>query len=410
MDRRKSSLAQIKEFMKSKGNRVLRDIDKGKSFTKILEEYFESKECIDFDYKQNRLSLNFEIFLNQHQSFLLDNTNNRGDSVAIQMDAVSNCEADMLNSVNDYWFLECLAHEKVLKSLCKHPYVTAFLDIHYSTVEKARSQMKDSVPHLALSLLLMVFVSTMPGSLHNNYDNVLIWAILVCCIVLSLDILSLIGLNTPLFNYWLRGSLVRNRKRRPFWFPGRNTYQNCMYMFIHLTHVLGYVFCLTTLLFGQIFHKKVEHRKGSFTHNTCENNEEFTSWRMIQMSLICYPVLLLLVEITKMKFAKRSCNFLEQKKTWIDFISIALSLTIALVSRQSHVHICMYPWIPDLIWIAILLSFSQLIDDIVDSIPNNDIIQVDIYRHIFYQVARTYLVIMAGFLPFLVAFAFCFQG
>ena len=44
MDRRKSSLAQIKEFMKSKGKRVLRDIDKGKSLTKILEEYFESKD------------------------------------------------------------------------------------------------------------------------------------------------------------------------------------------------------------------------------------------------------------------------------------------------------------------------------------------------------------------------------
>ena len=129
---------------------------------------------------------------------------------------------------------------------------------------------------------------------------------------------------------------------------------------------------------------------------------------MIEMSLIFYPLLLLVLETIKIR-STRTAHF-GQKKTWINLVEIISSLTIAMMSRHSNYNLCEYPWVPNLIWMVILLSFSQLIDDIVDSIPNNDIVQVDIYRHIFYQVARTYLVIMLGFLPFLVAFAFCFQG
>ena len=276
--------------------------------------------------------------------------------------------------------------------------------------------MKDSVPHLALSLLLLVLVSTLPGELHKSYDNVLIWAAMLGFIVLSLDLLSLIGLRTSLIDWWLQGSLVKK---------GPNYYKNCyslqynqttcehfVYLFQHLIHVLGYVFCFTTIVFGYHFHKVVEHKKEDFTFEKCDQeghiNSERTTWRMIEMSLIFYPLLLLVLEAIKIR-STRAAHF-GQKKTWINLVGIISSLTIALVSKHSNYNICKYPWIPNLIWMVILLSFSQLIDDIVDSIPNNDIVQVDIYRHIFYQVARTYLVIMLGFLPFLVAFAFCFQG
>ena len=53
----------------------------------------------------------------------------------------------------DYWFLELLAKDKTLEPICNHPYITAFLDLHYSVAEKATDQMKDSGPHLALMLL-----------------------------------------------------------------------------------------------------------------------------------------------------------------------------------------------------------------------------------------------------------------
>ena len=404
-------LRHVQEFLVSKDRTILSNLEMGKPLTTVLEEYFKSKKCIEFDHKQNRMKLHFDIFLGRQDTLYTQNGLNNGDAVVIQIDA---SEQDYLNDhdvKNDYWFLECLANEKVLSSLCKHPYVTAFLDIHYSTMEKARSQMKDSVPHLALSLLLLVLVSTMPGPLHNNEDTVLILSSMLCFVVFTLDLLSLIALSTPIFDCWLRGSLVRNH-RNVHCSPKEKatTYENCIYLFFHLIHILGYVLCVTTLIFGYTFHQTVEHRKEDFTLDKCTQNEELTTWKMIEISLIFYPLLLLLVELIKMKTAKTLREYFERKKTWIDFVEIIISLIIALESRHSHQNICEYPWIPNLILIVSLLSFSQLIDDIVDSIPNNDIVQVDMYRHIFYRVARTYLVIMAGFLPFLVAFAFCFQG
>ena len=96
--------------------------------------------------------------------------------------------------------------------------------------------MRDSVPHLALSLLLLVLVSTLPGELHKSYDNVLIWAAMLAFIVLSLDLLSLIGLRTSLIDWWLQGSLVKK---------GPNYYKNCYSLqynqttfenFVYLSH------------------------------------------------------------------------------------------------------------------------------------------------------------------------------
>ena len=78
--------------------------------------------------------------------------------------------------IPSYWFLKLLASKTSLQPLCKHPYITAFLDLHYSTVKNARKQMVDSVPHLALMLVLWNLTSTMPGHMHDNFENLLILA------------------------------------------------------------------------------------------------------------------------------------------------------------------------------------------------------------------------------------------
>ena len=270
--------------------------------------------------------------------------------------------------------------------------------------------MRDSVPHLALSLLLLVLVSTMPGQLQNHYENVLIWATVVCSLVILLDFLSLVSLSTPLMDYWIRGSLVKKRTPRPhcpllsqFSMKKASKFEKMVSIFVALIHLLGYAFTIVTLLFGYWYHREKDH-------DTCKANEQRPTWKMLEISLIVYPTLLLLVELIEMKTSKKWGDYFGQKKNWIDLVTIFFSLTIGLVSFWSDEDICGYLWMPNLIWIVILLSFFQLFDDIVDSIPNNDIVQVDIYRHIFYQVAWKYLKIILGFIPFLCAFAFCFHG
>ena len=178
---------------------MLSDTKQGKPLVPILETYFESKTCVDIDYEKNLLSLSFKIFNTvtdekvQVNSENIENGNQSNTSAdtiplnTVRSTVPSNAQQDdqvdgmprgmsrlsrLLSREekdDQYWFLKLLAKEKALKSLCHHPYITTFLDLHYSIVEKARSQMKDSVPHLALTLLFLVLVSTMPGHLQDNY-------------------------------------------------------------------------------------------------------------------------------------------------------------------------------------------------------------------------------------------------
>ena len=129
-------------------------IDAGETISSVLEKHFDG--CIDIqqnhvDIKDQeeqklKLSLDFDIFTDNFVQ-------------VPQIEAVQ-------EQPNSYWFLKLLASKISLRPLCKHPYITAFLDLHYSNVKNGRTQMRDSIPHLTLMLILLHLASTMPGHLN----------------------------------------------------------------------------------------------------------------------------------------------------------------------------------------------------------------------------------------------------
>ena len=123
-------LHQVEDFLHNNCNRdnTLSDNEIAMPLTRKLEEYFESRECIDFDTKEKKMTLHFDIFLKPPV-----NHEQTSDSTVIVMDNLQNDVDRVSQSEVDFCFLECLTNEKSLASLCKHPYITAFLDIHYST-------------------------------------------------------------------------------------------------------------------------------------------------------------------------------------------------------------------------------------------------------------------------------------
>merc|ERR1712142_637740 len=56
-------------------------------------------------------------------------------------------------------FLENLALIPSNKSICNHPLITAFIDIHYSAFDKISQESQGCIGHLALMLILLEFVS-----------------------------------------------------------------------------------------------------------------------------------------------------------------------------------------------------------------------------------------------------------
>ena len=156
----------------------------------ILKDYFESTHCFGINYGNEivneipipEMFLSFRIFnegltdlprSNKERSLGAENGIKSNENMAEESSRLtvgsnefkitSNGPQNKLlrreKQRDQYWFLKLLAKEEALKPLCSHPYITAFLDLHYSTVEKARSQMNESVPHLALTLLFLVLVS-----------------------------------------------------------------------------------------------------------------------------------------------------------------------------------------------------------------------------------------------------------
>jgi len=316
---------------------------------------------------------------------------------------------------DQYWFLKLLAKEKALKSLCHHPYITAFLDLHYSTVEKARSQMKDSVPHLALTLLFLVLVSTMPGHLQDNYLNVLWLAIVPCATVLLIDIISLRWIANKCINKGLDGSLVKDIGHRQ-----ESGFERIARYFVTFTHIFGYIISAAALAFGGLAsaqRKLLNNALNNALNNgtnigggpKCEENQNDKTLKYtLEIMLLVYPMLLMGVEITQMKSAGLR-NYIKSSKNRTDLVGIVFAFIIASVSMFFE-DICRYGWIPNLIWIVILLSFTQLIYDIVDCLPNNDNFHAQHYLHMVTQVAKKYFALMMWFFPFLMAFAACFKA
>ena len=84
--------------------------------------------------------------------------------------------------------LTALANEASLFELCGLPFVTAFVETHFSSLAKIQAQARDSIPHLTVMVLLMELASNFPGRVAARFRN--IFAFLnfvecsnVCCVV-----------------------------------------------------------------------------------------------------------------------------------------------------------------------------------------------------------------------------------
>ena len=104
------------------------------------------------------------------------------------------------------------------------------------------------------------------------------------------------------------------------------------------------------------------------------------------------------------------------KKLWILVLEIMFPFTIALVLLTTEGETSnglvpdQYPWMLNLIYLVVVIIFFKFFNEIVGCLPDNDVVQVERYLHMFYKVARKYFRVIVGFLPFLCAFASCFQG
>merc|ERR1719312_2229880 len=103
-----------------------------------------------------------------------------------------------------------LATDETFEPLCKHPYVSAFLDIHFSSMKKIQSQLRYSVPLFTMMSLLLEATSTLEADDHkklSKYSTVISCTILV--VLLMLEAISWIGLKTQWFDTILDRSLVK---------------------------------------------------------------------------------------------------------------------------------------------------------------------------------------------------------
>ena len=97
--------------------------------------------------------------------------------------------------------IQKLATDETFEPLCKHPYVSAFLDIHFSSMKKIQSQLRDTVPLFTMMSLLLEATSTLEADDHeklSKYSTVISCTILV--VLLMLEAISWIGLKTEILD------------------------------------------------------------------------------------------------------------------------------------------------------------------------------------------------------------------
>ena len=121
-----------------------------------------------------------------------------------------------------------------------------------------------------------------------------------------------------------------------------------------------------------------------------------------------------MVEFGQMRNSKTWSQYFRQSKNIIDLLEIIVTLGIGVTCLTYEFdETCKEqqgPWFVNLILMIALVSFFQLITNMAECLPHNDIIQVEKYIHMFYQVVRRCSRLIFGFTPFLMMFAFSFQG
>ena len=123
-------------------------------------------------------------------------------------------------SCRGYILLQVLATDDTFKKLCKHPFITAFLDIHFSVPKKVQSQLRDSVAHFATMILLLEanFIFNLNQGENDDIPEVKrshkymsVIGIIILLVLMALETISFISLKTNLVDNLLHNSLVREK-------------------------------------------------------------------------------------------------------------------------------------------------------------------------------------------------------
>ena len=147
-----------------------------------------------------------------------------------------------------------LATEEVMEPLCKHPYICAFLDLHYSALKKIRSQMRDSVVHLTFVMLLLELAAVIGGPesfLMQKHFYVSGIGTTFLVILSVLDCLSVIGLQTKWLDRLFQNSLVMDRRKEQLCPPAIHK------KFDLVMHLIGYAVALTVIACGWMEYTKL---------------------------------------------------------------------------------------------------------------------------------------------------------
>ena len=150
---------RISTFLEEKGFDIKRR-KKGQTIVDTLKDFFESENCIDISYDKDTINLFFDIFMSKQPS---DISNENHEDIGLEPlllprinESQRYNESQHLQRPQEerYWFLKLLSNEEALKPLCNHPYVSAFLDMHFSIMKHSRALTMRAVTRLATIFLL----------------------------------------------------------------------------------------------------------------------------------------------------------------------------------------------------------------------------------------------------------------
>ena len=220
-----------------------------------------------------------------------------------------------------------------MEPLCKHPFVTAFLDIHYSNLKKYRAQAKDSMPHLVMIMLLLELSST---NVHQEQQHTQYYVTILgtCFLILifSLDVIALLGLQTPWIDKLLQHSLVKDRRGSGLKMAGQAVFSAPAKIIKPLIHLIGYIIAVGLLTSGFGFQKvaaRQQMKHGNATVTDIHCTPEAKKFRLIlQTTMITYSILLAVKESLQIAFLKDIRLYLKRNK--VDVIAIMATCTTGM--------------------------------------------------------------------------------
>ena len=247
--------------------------------------------------------------------------------------------------------------------------------------------MKYSIlPHAVNMLLLLDLASCFKGHLNQHYENLLILSGIVGFALIVLDVMCQECVIACLIPEGPKKNI--SNQPRPRW-----------QLFANIVHLIGYTVSIGFLGFRVV------------NHFSTPEKEKFHY--CLPTLLIFYPTLMGVMNIIVWKCTHnvQTCVLDLIRQQWIKVVEIIFSFAVGLMAlickiQEKDEH----SWMLNLIYLVVVIIFFKFFNEIVGCLPDNDVVQVERYLHMFYKVARKYFRVIVGFLPFLCAFASCFQG